>query len=420
MEELILNKQQNKIEKNYKDWKIFLINNNDSIIINVQNNNLKNNYQSTFHLKYLLSLKLFKKFISIKEIIDFISILINENNIIIEEDGKKLVLISPEKNMLDIEFLLEKEEEKKIKVKKKIQLKEINLKQIKSFKIHNNWIRLISIFPSGNLISVSSDKSIKIFDIDFNFKQIINNAHRDYILYVDIKNENNFVTCSYDKSIKIWEKNNKKEFSLKQEIKNAHADYIFKVIYCLNGNLISCSRDGKIKIWEENLDNKYQLITILDNYFLIISILLLEDKNILISAGDYQVKFYNLNNFECIKLIKEDICYYINSLKRIDENRIILGGNNSNIMKVISISEKKIIRNIKNNFICWCIYVIEKKGIFLIGGQSKDIIVYRSDNYQSIQIIKDAHIYFINGFIQINDNLIGSYGHDGDLKIWKF
>ena len=77
MEELILNKQQNKIEKNYKDWKIFLINNNDSIIINVQNNNLKNNYQSTFHLKYLLSLKLFKKFISIKEIIDFISILIN-------------------------------------------------------------------------------------------------------------------------------------------------------------------------------------------------------------------------------------------------------------------------------------------------------------------------------------------------------
>ena len=40
--------------------------------------------------------------------------------------------------------------------------------------------------------------------------------------------------------------------------------------------------------------------------------------------------------------------------------------------------------------------------------------MYRSDNYQSIQIIKDA--YFINGFIQINDNLIDSYGHDGDLK----
>ena len=59
----------------------------------------------------------------------------------------------------------------------------------------------------------------------------------------------------------------------------------------------------KITIQEEKLDNKYQLITILDYYFFIISILL-EDKNILISADDYQVKFYNLNNFECIKLKK--------------------------------------------------------------------------------------------------------------------
>ena len=42
--------------------------------------------------------------------------------------------------------------------------------------------------------------------------------------------------------------------------------------------------------------------------------------------------------------------------------------------------------------------------------------MYRSDNYQSIQIIKDA--YFINGFIQINYNLIGSYVHVGDLKIY--
>ena len=37
--------------------------------------------------------------------------------------------------------------------------------------------------------------------------------------------------------------------------------------------------------------------------------------------------------------------------------------------------------------------------------------------YQSIQFIKD--VYFINGFIQINYNLIGSYGHDGNLNMWR-
>ena len=40
--------------------------------------------------------------------------------------------------------------------------------------------------------------------------------------------------------------------------------------------------------------------------------------------------------------------------------------------------------------------------------------MYRSDNYQSIQIIKDA--YFINGVILINDNLIDSYW---DLNMWE-
>ena len=44
-------------------------------------------------------------------------------------------------------------------------------------------------------------------------------------------------------------------------------------------------------------------------------------------------------------------------------------------------------------------------------------LLIEKDNtiYKSIQIIKDA--YFINGFIQINHNLIGSYNHNGDLKI---
>ena len=44
---------------------------------------------------------------------------------------------------------------------------------IKLIKTHNENITSLSIFPSGNLISVSSDKSIKIFDINFNVLQNI-------------------------------------------------------------------------------------------------------------------------------------------------------------------------------------------------------------------------------------------------------
>ena len=123
--------------------------------------------------------------------------------------------------------------------KNKIQLTHCNLKQINSISPHNDTINDLISFPSGNIISVSFDKSIKIYDNKFNIIQNISNAHDDYIIDVSIKDENNFITCSSDKNIKIWIKmtNNLKNeyfFDLNQTIKNAHDDWINKVIYCLN------------------------------------------------------------------------------------------------------------------------------------------------------------------------------------------
>ena len=88
---------------------------------------------------------------------------------------------------------------------------------IKLIKTHNENITSLSIFPSANLISVSSDKSIKIFDINLNVLQNIQNTHDDWILYVDIKDENNIITCSFDKNIIIWINNNKNQFKINKK-----------------------------------------------------------------------------------------------------------------------------------------------------------------------------------------------------------
>ncbi len=307
------------------------------------------------------------------------------------------------------------------------QLTNCNLKQINSINPHYDSIKVISKLPSGNLISVSNDKSIKIYDNKLNIIQSIINAHDDYINDIDIKDENNFITCSSDKSIKIWIKKylkgyvyNSYSFTLYQNIKDAHKDKITKVIYCSNGKIISSSWDKTIKIWEENKDNNYNCIQILKHSKWISSILLLNDKNILISSAKDGTKFWNLTNYKCINHIQETYCENNNSLKRLDEERIIIGGNIDGIMKVISIKEKIIIKRIKNEFKCLGICVIENKGVFLIGGESKEIKIYRSDNYECIKIIKDAHYDFINGFIQLKDSSVASYGVDKSVKIWSF
>ncbi len=49
-------------------------------------------------------------------------------------------------------------------------------------------------------------------------------------------------------------------------------------------------------------------------------------------------------------------------------------------MKIISISKKKIIKEINNTFQYWEIYLIKDKGIFLVRVVSKDIKIYRNHN----------------------------------------
>ena len=463
MKSSILILEKTKIEKELNQWKINLIIDFDSIIFKIHNN--YNIYQSTFTFEHLHQYQLFSSNDTIDKIKDFILnkieekkikiiekekylefiIISNENTfgLLIINKTKKLseeiieALIEETKNLKERIMVLERDkEEMRNEVFNKINKLEDNIekieKNIKKDKIHinlkltniiqknNETINSMSIFPSGNIISVSNNKSINIYDNSFNTIQTILNAHNENIFDVYVKDENNFVTCSYY-DIKTWIKKNNKQneylFDLNQIIEKAHNDLISKVIYNLNGNLISCSKDKTIKIWEENNENNYKNIKILNHSDRVYSILFLKDNNILISGGVDGIKFWDLN-YEIIISIEKAICLKNNALKRIDEKNIIVGG--ARIINIISISEKKIIKVIENGFISWGICIIKNKGVFLVGGESKDIQIYRNEDYEYIQQIKDAHNDEINGIIKIKDNSIVSYGEDKTIRVWSF
>ena len=461
MESSIILLNQKNIERIFNNWKIKIMKNIDSIVLKIEDN--LNIYESSFRLTYLQSFNLLSPNQSIDDIINCIISYIDNNKINIEEQQKsiKLIFLSnntsneiiiQEKHKLNEEIIDKlineiktlKEENKKLEIRiknlekdkininnilkiNKIQLTNCNPKKINSIESHTSSINSLSKFPSGNIISVSSDKSIKIYDTNLNIIQNISNAHDNGINYISIKDENNFATCSKDKNIKTWIKKKiigkfKDEYSFKlnQIINNAHNDWINKIIYCLDGNLISCSRDKKIKIWEENNNDKYECIKILKHNDWIYSILLLEDKNILISSGGDGIKVWNLKDYENILEIKEAICWNRNALERIDEDKIIIGGYDDKILKIISLQEKKIIKQIKNDFECFGICIIQTKGVFLIGGESKEIKIYRSDNYKCIKTIKEAYFGEIYGINELKDGSIAIYGLEKTINIWSF
>ena len=118
----------------------------------------------------------------------------------------------------------------------------------------------------------------------------------------------------------------------------------------------------------------------------------------------------------CIKYFAEVDCGWNGGICRLDEDRIIVGRDS---LIIISLLNNKIIKEINIPFMCLGIRLIENKGIFLIGGKSKDIRIYRNDNYECIQIIQNAHDNDIVGFVELKNESILSYSNDKKIKIWN-
>ena len=352
-------------------------------------------------------------YMQINKFIESIVIIIDEKIDYLEKQNSKEM----NKRIDNLEERIKKDINQIIHELYMIELTINNISNINTIKEHTNCVDSMNIFPSGNIISVSDDKSIIIYDNNFNILQRIENAHDDDIQYVDIKDENNFVTCSYDKSIKTWIKK-ENIFRININIKEAHSGAINKVIYNSKGNLISCSSDNSIKIWEKR-NNTYLNIKILYHSSFIQSILLLEDKNILISSGADGTKFWDINNnYKQIMYFEDIYTGWNNALERIDDDRIIVHDSTINL-KIISISKKQIIEIIKFDYQPWGFKSIKDKGIILVGGSSNTINIYRNDNYKLIKIIQNAHYNDILGFIELKNNLFASYSKDNTIKIWS-
>ena len=72
-----------QVKKNFKEWKIILIANPESITIDISKSKLF--YQNNYNLKFFHQYKFFNSNLDTKSIIEIISTLIDKNNIEIKE-----------------------------------------------------------------------------------------------------------------------------------------------------------------------------------------------------------------------------------------------------------------------------------------------------------------------------------------------
>ena len=290
------------------------------------------------------------------------------------------------------------------------------LKKIKDF--DSIYINSIAVFSSGDFVIVSNDKSIRIYNSNYIIISYLPNAHINCIKDVVIKTKNSFITCSFQ-IIKIWSYNNKKTNNIKinliSEIKNAHFACIEKLFFS-HETIYSCGNDKRVKIWNESEKNNYQSITILQHEENINSLIQLDDKNLLISSGDYGTFFWNSNNYSKICCIDNAPCLYNHSLKRFDDDKIIVGGENKIV--IISLNGKNIIKEIDNEWESFGILPLKKYNVFLTCG-FRNIVIFNCDDYNIIQIEENAHNDIITNLEELSESII-SYSEDKNVKIWKY
>ena len=275
------------------------------------------------------------------------------------------------------------------------------------------------VSPNENIIiSVSDDGSITIFsDISYKILQKIKNAHNGIIFDISLKDNINFATCSQDRSIKTWTKNENIDYILNKSINNAHKDDIHKIEFLKDNTIISGSKDETIKIF--NLVNtNYVCSIILNNNNRIYSLLFIQEKNLLMSAGNKYTIFWNLTNILNPFIAKlEAFCLGKNAFQLLDKNRIVIGGIDN--IQIISIDDKIIIKQIETEFLVWAISVVENKNLFICGGVSNDISIYSTQTYENLGIFKECHEGRLRGIYLLKNGKIISGSEDKKTKIWK-
>ena len=174
-----------KIEENKTDLKLYLIStlpNHPNVKLNLK---LKDSISKNIIQKLLNEIKSLRE--ENKKLKQSFENEINKlnlkiNNIENENNDEKKRIEITENKINEIEKKMIKNNNYNNIREKSNSEKRINLKYIKSIEAHEKQINSLSIFPSGNIVSVSADKSIKIFNDNFILLQNINKAHENSII----------------------------------------------------------------------------------------------------------------------------------------------------------------------------------------------------------------------------------------------
>ena len=264
---------------------------------------------------------------------------------------------------------------------------------------NNNVENICNIFKVDNVCNICILKNKKICYLDEyckiliirdfnNFKlEIYDRDSNSEINYIMELNDGRILICYLDFLIKIIEIDYINKNYKFTNILKGHSNLISKVIELKNGYLCSCSFDGYIKLWKKNKDNLYEFEINLKLFEEGKFYSLLEVNEIIFSLLDFNNKkilyIMDLNKREERKKYLQNINLKRENLVKLDDNNLLIGGNN--VIYIYNINKNEEI-NINCNYIICSLYVLKDNGI-LLGDNIGNLIKIKNLYLSNFEII---------------------------------
>ena len=292
-------------------------------------------------------------------------------------------------------------------------------------KHHANQIYCIAILKNKRLVSGGCDSKIIVYDKNYTNPELEINEHSAAVTSLIVSSNGNLISSSSDKTLKIFKieenvKNDKISLSyyLIQTINTNHGNNIIHVRELSSNKLVSCSLDTKLNFYLSQNSN-YSFEISIDMANPVYNILEVPDEKLVLSLNGI-LKLFDLKTRKIIKELKDISCYadWVNdNLCLIKPNCLITCGNS--YIYVIDLVQFKLLNkvNTNSNNISLC-YLSNK---LFVGTNNGMIIEFKMNdvNLSKISFKENSHQSQIWQIISDDEGNLISCSHDNFIKVWN-
>ena len=290
-----------------------------------------------------------------------------------------------------------------------------SINDITNIAINKEGVYSLLILKDQRIASCSGDKAIRIFNSKTFKIEIEIKEHSNLINFIAQLKNGNLISCSSDETIKIFKLFDDNSYKVEQTL-NEHKLYVKKVIELNNNFLVSSSLDRTLIIWEKNQNENYIIYCMIEEGYYADNILEINEHVFVYNNWNNELIFFDYVNCKDIKLIKNIFCSHSNeSFLKLNENILLIGG--LDFIYIIDLINYENLKQIKIFDWACCIKHLRENIIVVSEGTDLKFYKYVNDDLILVYEKKNVHNQSIKSVIKLNERTIMTASYDSLIKI---